>query len=53
MAAVFAAVERVPGAELDDATLGGEGLRVTMTHAAFNDLDAVRADFDRKIAAGV
>nr|WP_313632218.1 type II secretion system protein GspL [Brevundimonas naejangsanensis] len=44
MAAVFAAVERVPGAELDDATLGGEGLRVTMNHAAFNDLDAVRAD---------
>jgi|SynMetStandDraft_2_1070026.scaffolds.fasta_scaffold00251_7 general secretion pathway protein L len=44
MAAVFAAVERVPGAELDDATLGGEGLRVTLAHPTFNDLDAVRAD---------
>lgn len=44
LAAVFAAVERVPGAELDDATLGGEGLRVTLAHPTFNDLDAVRAD---------
>lgn len=44
LAAVFAAVERVPGAELDDAILGGEGLRVTLAHPTFNDLDAVRAD---------
>lgn len=44
LAAVFAAVERVPGAELDDATLGGEGLRVTLAHPTFNDLDAVRVD---------
>lgn len=44
LAAVFAAVERLPGAELDDAALGGEGLRVGLTHANFNDLDAVRAD---------
>lgn len=44
MAAVFAAVEGLPGAELDDVALGGEGLRITMNHAAFNDLDAVRAD---------
>ncbi|WP_427791773.1 type II secretion system protein GspL [Brevundimonas diminuta] len=43
LAAVFAAVERLPGAELDDAALGGEGLRVGLTHANFNDLDAVRA----------
>lgn len=43
-AAVFAAVERLPGAELDDATLGGEGLRVTLAHPTFNDLDAVHAD---------
>src|SRR5690606_24128745 len=33
LAAVFAAVERVPGAELDDAALGGEGLRIGLTHA--------------------
>ncbi|MGX1746468.1 MULTISPECIES: type II secretion system protein GspL [unclassified Brevundimonas] len=44
LAAVFAAVERVPGAELDDAALGGEGLRIGLTHANFNDLDTVRAD---------
>jgi len=44
LAAVFAAVERVPGAELDDATQGGEGLRVTLAHPTFNDLDAVRVD---------
>ncbi|SJM58989.1 General secretion pathway protein L [Brevundimonas diminuta 3F5N] len=44
LAAVFVAVERVPGAEVDDATLGGEGLRVTLAHPTFNDLDAVRAD---------
>lgn len=44
LAAVFAAVEGVPGAELDDATLAGEGLRVTVAHPTFNDLDAVRAD---------
>ena len=44
LAAVFAAVERVPGAELDDATLGGQGLRVTLAHPGFSDLDAVRAD---------
>lgn len=44
LAAIFAAVERVPGAELDDAALGGEGLRVTLAHSAFNDLDAIRAD---------
>lgn len=44
LAAVFAAAERVPGAELDDATLGGEGLRVTLSHPTFKDLDAVRAD---------
>lgn len=44
LAAAFAAVERVPGAELDDATLGEEGLRVTVAHPAFNDLDAIRAD---------
>lgn len=44
LAAVFAAVERLPGAELDDAVLSGEGLRVTLAHPAFSDLDAIRAD---------
>ena len=43
MAAVFAAIEAVPGAELDDAVLGGEGLRVGLAHPNFKDLDAVRA----------
>lgn len=43
MAAVFASVEGVSGAELDDVALGGEGLRVGLAHPNFNDLDAVRA----------
>ncbi|MNI13866.1 GspL cytoplasmic actin-ATPase-like region [compost metagenome] len=44
LAAVFASVERVPGAELDAAAVGDEGLRVTIAHPAFADLDAIRAD---------
>lgn len=41
-AALFAAVESVEGAELDSLTAGDDGVRATVTYAAYQDLDALQ-----------
>lgn len=47
-AALFAAVERVEGAELDILVADpGEGVKATISHAAYADMEAIRADMTR------
>lgn len=41
-AALFAAVESVEGAELDSLTADQDGVRATVTYAAYQDLDALQ-----------
>lgn len=41
-AALFAAVEGVEGAELDSLTADADGVRATVTYAAYQDLDALQ-----------
>lgn len=47
-AALYAAVERVEGAELDILVADpGEGVKATISHPAYADMEAIRADMTR------